>query len=179
MHANKKLNLCFVSVFICIFILISSVEAYTNEVDSFSEARQIEISDIYNGHGKQVKKTATNDIETFYFGEHYEISTQTETKYIFAGNQRIAQVISTGTQFFHKDHLGSTTAMTDETGSQIETSEYLPYGLQRESTGENETAYKFTDQVLDASTYLNNYDARLYDPAIGKFISPEFVFLSR
>ncbi|MCP4566572.1 MAG: RHS repeat protein, partial [FCB group bacterium] len=130
---------------------------------------------IYNGHGKRAKKITTNEIETFYYGEHYELSNESETKYIFAGNQRIAQVTSTGTQFFHKDHLGSTTAMTDETGSQIETAEYLPYGLQRESIGENTTAYKFTDQELDPTTNLYNYDARLYDPAIGRFISPDNV----
>jgi len=33
--------------------------------------------------------------------------------------------------------------------------------------------YKFTDQELDQSTGLYNYDARLYDPLIGRFVNAD------
>ncbi len=35
--------------------------------------------------------------------------------------------------------------------------------------------YRFTDQELDAENGLYNYNARLYDPFIGRFISPDTI----
>ena len=80
---------------------------------------------------------------------------------------------STTRHYFHKDHLGSSTAMTDASGAKVETTEYVPYGEMREHTGTEVTNYKFTDQELDPETGLYNYGARLYDPVIGRFISPD------
>ncbi len=76
-----------------------------------SQKQNKETFPIFNGYEKRAKKTATNEIETFYYCEHYELSNESETKYIFDSNQRIAQVTSTVTQLFHKDHLGSITAL--------------------------------------------------------------------
>jgi len=55
----------------------------------------------------------------------------------------------------------------------VETAEYLPFGELRESTGSWTTDYKFTDHELDTETGLYNFNARLYDPAVGRFISPD------
>ncbi len=65
--------------------------------------------------------------------------------------------------------------MTDESGSIVEKADYRPFGEERSYTGTstNPTSYKYTDQELDTSTGLYNYDARHYDPAIGRFISPD------
>ena len=76
---------------------------------------------------------------------------------------------------YHKDHLGSSTAMTNGSGVTVEATEYLPFGSMREHTGTEVSDYKFTDQELDTSTGLYNYDARLYDPLIGRFISADSI----
>ncbi len=65
--------------------------------------------------------------------------------------------------------------MTNAIGTSVETSEYLPYGGQREQIGTSITDYKFTDQELYTQTGLYNYDARLYDPVIGKCISADSI----
>ena len=65
--------------------------------------------------------------------------------------------------------------MTDASGAKVETTEYVPYGEMREHTGTEVTNYKFTDQELDPETGLYNYGARLYDPVIGRFISPDTI----
>jgi uncharacterized protein RhaS with RHS repeats len=105
---------------------------------------------------------------TYDVGEHYEVKDGAAVKYIFAGNRRIAKVTATDRYFYHKDHLGSSTVMTDKEAVEIESSDYLPFGHQREHTGTSVTDYKFTDQEYDASSGLYNYDARLYDPVIGR-----------
>jgi RHS repeat-associated protein len=65
--------------------------------------------------------------------------------------------------------------MTDASGTTLETTDYMPFGSQRDNseTIPNATHYRFTDQELDVESGLYNYNARLYDPDIGRFISPD------
>ena len=130
----------------------------------------------YDGDGTRVKKVVSGGSTTYYIGGHFEVANGIETKYIFGENLRIAKVTSSTKYFFHKNHLGSSTVMTDyPNGLEIESAEYLPIGLTRKQTGTEVTYYRFTDQELDAETGLYNYNARLYDPAIGIFISPDSI----
>jgi RHS repeat-associated protein len=127
----------------------------------------------YDGEGMRVKKVILGASATYYIGPHFEIKDSLATKYIFAGNLRIARVTETDTSYFHKDHLGSSTIMTDSMGEQVEATEYLPFGQMRNHSGEKVSDHKFTDQEFDAETGLYNYNARLYDPVIGRFISAD------
>ena len=130
----------------------------------------------YDGQSWRVKKTKSWGSETFYIGDHFEIENGTEVKYIFAGNQRVAKVTAEGTHFFHKDHLGSSNVVTDyDNGAAVEISEYLPFGQTRDQTGSAISNYKFTDQEYDTATGLYNYDARMYDPVVGRFVSPDSI----
>jgi RHS repeat-associated protein len=128
----------------------------------------------YDGDGVRAKKIA-GGITTYYVSNDYEIKDGAATKYIFAGNMRVAEVEDTTSTIFHKDHLGSSTAMTNSAGTKIEATEYLPFGSQRSHSGTNTSDYLYTDQEYDNTTGLYNYNARLYDPVIGKFISADTV----
>ncbi|MCP3942526.1 MAG: hypothetical protein GY710_13710 [Desulfobacteraceae bacterium] len=124
----------------------------------------------YDGDNKRIKKTQGQS-STLYFGENFEVVNGGSTLYIFAGTLRVAQLTDTGLKYFHKDHLGSTNALSGEDGTVIDFGEYLPYGLDQSPNDLlNFSSYKFTDQEQDEGTGLYNYDARLYDPAIGQFI---------
>ncbi len=129
---------------------------------------------IYDDDGRRTKKTAGSNT-TIYVNDLYEIINAAAVKYIFAGNLRIAKITGTDIKYFHKDHLGSSTVMTGASGLSVEISEYLPYGGNRDQSGTSVSDYKFTDQELDTSTGFYNYDARLYDPVIGRFITPDTV----
>ncbi len=48
-------------------------------------------------------------------------------------------------------------------------------GQVRSSTGTETSNYNFTDQELDPESGLYNYNARLYDPVIGRFISADTI----
>ena len=129
----------------------------------------------YDGDGMRVKKVILGASATYYIGPHFEVKDGLATKYIFAGNLRIARVTGSDINYFHKDHLGSSTIMTDSMGEQVEATEYLPFGQMRSHSGAKVSDYKFTDQEFDAETGLYNYNARLYDPVIGRFISADTI----
>jgi RHS repeat-associated protein len=128
----------------------------------------------YDGMGTRVKKSL-GAINTYYIGDHFEVKGGETIKYIFAGNLRVAQVKGGVRSFFHKDHLGSSTVMTNANGAKIESTEYMPFGSQRSHWGANTSDYRFTDQELDAENGLYNYNARMYDPMIGRFISADTI----
>lgn len=148
----------------------------SNRKDDGTMVSTIAVDFTYDGNGTREKKALSNGDATYYIGNHFEVANGVETKYIFAGNQRIAKVTTGNSYFFHKDHLGSSSVMTDyPNGATVETTEYLPFGHERDHTGADVTNYKFTDQEKDTETGLYNYDARMYDPVIALFISADSV----
>ena len=138
-------------------------------------ANAVTVDFVYDGEGVRARKTVSGGRTTYYIGAHFEIKDGVATKHIFAGNLRIARITASGTNYFHKDHLGSSTVMTDTSGAAVETTDYMPFGSQRGHSGIDVSSYKFTDQELDAESGLYNYNARLYDPVAGRFISPDSI----
>ena len=127
----------------------------------------------YDGDGVRAKKVIGGGSTTYYIGAHFEIKNGVATKYIFAGNLRVAMIKGAETSYFHKDHLGSSTVMTDAAGEMVESSSYMPFGALRSHSGTEVSDYKYTDQEFDPESGLYNYNARLYDPVIGRFISAD------
>lgn len=127
----------------------------------------------YDHEDRRVKKSIADGPATFYIGEHFQVKADTNTSestsYIFAGTLRVAKITDGTTLYFHKDHLDSSSVLTDASGSPMEQTAYLPYGHERSRTGSDLSDYKFTDQEKDRETGLYNYDARLYDPVLGRF----------
>ena len=65
--------------------------------------------------------------------------------------------------------------MTDSSGAQIgDTVKYLPFG-QAHAAIDIPTDKLFTGQRLDDVTGLYYYNARYYDPTMGRFISPDTI----
>lgn len=80
-----------------------------------------------------------------------------------------------GTYFYHGDHLGSSSVVTDAKGDVITRIAYLPYGEidHINSPGADTVTFKFTGQEYDPEAELYNYKARYYDPVIGLFTSAD------
>ena len=95
-------------------------------------------------------------------------------KYYYAGGQRVAMREGGTLYYLFTDHLGST-ALTLRGSTRVGELRYHPYGGTRYSWGSTPTGYRFTGQREDATIGLYFYNARYYDPALGRFISADTV----
>ena len=70
------------------------------------------------------------------------------------------------TFFYHSDHLGSTSYITDDKGNITQYDAYLPYGelLVDEHSSSEDLPYKFNGKELDEETGLYYYGARYMQP---------------
>jgi RHS repeat-associated protein len=135
----------------------------------------------YDYDGQRVKKTVTPisgpAVTTIYIGDIYEKTGTQVTTHIFAGGQRIASKTGATVLYFHQDHLGSTSLITNSAGAVVQTTKYLPFGATWSTSG-SLTDINFTGHRLDVSDGLIYMKARYYDPAMGKFVSPDTIVQS-
>lgn len=72
--------------------------------------------------------------------------------------------------FYHRDHLGSSTAVSNDDGKLSQQIEYLPYGevfLEKQMTSSDyHSPYKFNGKELDEETGLYYYGARYMNPRL-------------
>lgn len=80
-----------------------------------------------------------------------------------------------GTRFYHRNHIGSSTVITDELGNEVTRMVYTPYGeiVQANSCGTDSVNFKFTGKELDEESGLYDFGVRPYDPAIGRFLGAD------
>ena len=78
--------------------------------------------------------------------------------------------------YHHPDHLGSSSVLTDVSGSISAESQYYPYGETFSETGGTSTDYKYTGQEKDDEIDLYYYGARYYDTQLARFLSTDPLF---
>ena len=143
------------------------------------------------------KETLSGKVTRYYGGRSMEYIIDNGTKhwkyYIPVGNatlelkyEQSGNGISTSTysqvekQYLFKDHLGSTDVIVDNDGVIKEQLSFNPWGERRdadwtEADGEitSSTNRGFTGHEMDDEIGLINMNARIYDPIIGRFLSPD------
>jgi RHS repeat-associated protein len=84
------------------------------------------------------------------------------------------------TYYYHPDHLGSTSWVTDQNGRVHEHVDYFPYGaVWRDPRSDSDgapvraQAFLFTGKELDEETGLYYFGARYYDPRSARWISSD------
>ena len=128
---------------------------------------------VYDGDGGRVK-TLQDSGTTVHVGELVEATGGVTTKYLFAGDLRLASKSSDGTlQFYHPDHLGSTHVVTNATGQVVEHAEHRPFGALARDEGPASVPQHFTGQRQGELRGLIAFPARVYDPILGRFLQPD------
>ncbi|WP_406656961.1 DUF2341 domain-containing protein [Methanolobus sp. ZRKC2] len=143
-----------------------------NDANQLSEVRYSGNSSLvekywYDADGKRVKKQNSAGEFTYYVNKFYEVDNGNATSYFFRDDERIAKETAGDMEWYLSDHLGSTTLLIDESGLEVERTEYYPYG-QVQSGGLEK--YGFTGQENDADTDLMYYGARYYSPEYRVFV---------
>ena len=136
----------------------------------------------YDGDGGRVKKEVYNggtSTATKFVGSLYEESGSRQTRHIFLGDQRIGSITNGDLTLYFADHLGGANAVTNEAGEVKEITEYQPFGkiARRDRYGSSEEVawYYFTGQYKDDESELMFYNARYYDPNLGRFITADTI----
>ncbi|MBI5142567.1 MAG: RHS repeat protein, partial [Nitrospirae bacterium] len=83
---------------------------------SVTRGSALPVEFVYDGQNVRARKSTLTG-ETYYYNELFEVTNSAPVKYVFAGNLRIAKLDVNGAYYFHKDHLGSSTTVTNETGA--------------------------------------------------------------
>ncbi|HWW59986.1 MAG TPA: RHS repeat-associated core domain-containing protein [Thermoanaerobaculia bacterium] len=76
-------------------------------------------------------------------------------------------------RFYHADHLGSSSVMTDKDGTVIRRASYWPWGQDRGVDGTFTPKLQFNFKEKEEGTGFYDYGARLYNPATGRWLSAD------
>jgi RHS repeat-associated protein len=104
-------------------------------------------------------------------GEHFELPDPVTNNNNSDWSHNMDGGVST--YWFHSDHLGSSSYITDKKGNVSQHMEYLPFGetLVEEHLNSNNAPYKFNGKELDDETGNYYYGARYYDPKFSFWLS--------
>jgi RHS repeat-associated protein/uncharacterized repeat protein (TIGR01451 family) len=136
----------------------------------------------YNGQGERVF-AHTGGERTLYPNAYVEFQLDgvgpsgTRIHYYYVGTQRLAMKDGSGNLFFFvNDHLGSTSLTLNSNGGVYAEQRYKPYGETRHiAYAGTPTRRQYTGQINDIGTGLYFYNARYYDPALGRFTQADTI----
>ena len=91
------------------------------------------------------------------------------------GGGSFPEVFEKDQYYYHPDHLGSSSYVTDLDGEIFQHLEYFPFGETwvEEHSNTQRTPYLFTAKELDEETGLYYFGARYYDPRTSVWQSPD------
>ncbi len=148
------------------------------------------------GRAKQTVRQGDVVTTVLYAGRYVEVRGAQLVFYVFAEDQRVAEVtmplepaslliglgakpaaaMTGAKRWYVADHLGSANLLLDEQGQIAAEMIYYPYGLTRYAKNGQQIVYGFTGKELDASG-LHYYGARYYDSLTGRFISADPLYV--
>ena len=79
----------------------------------------------------------------------------------------------TSQYYYHTDHLGTVEAVTDASGTEVWSANYSAFGELLGTTGSLDQEAVYTGKDYDDEVGLYYFNARWYDPELGRFISED------
>jgi RHS repeat-associated protein len=130
----------------------------------------------YNGDGDRISQTV-NGLTTEYILDPIglaQVLVETnggQSNYYLPG---LAQYNNSGAEYFVHDRLGSIRQIVDPTSQLLLAQSFEPFGNVLERSGVGSSIFGYTGEQTDP-TGLIFLRARYYDPAVGRFISPDSI----
>jgi RHS repeat-associated protein len=128
----------------------------------------------YNADGQRVRKRTAGGT-TYYLGPllEWDAVGAALTKYYYAGPMMVAKATAGDRFWYHQDSLGSIRAITSAAGAVVKRYDYAAFGGSAGSSGPHGDTFGFGGHRNDVESGLVYMGARYYDPALGRFISPD------
>lgn len=96
-------------------------------------------------------------------------------EYVFFAGKRIARRDSSGNvSYYFADHLGTARVVTNSSGAIQDDSDFYPFGGERPILSSSGNPYKFTSKERDPESGLDDFGARYYSSALGRFVSADW-----
>lgn len=148
----------------------STAYAYDADGNTVSAGSQ---TNTYNAFGERVLTTDGLASTSYAFdnGDIVQSTTGIDKSNFIRGPDLAARQTSTGIEYYTQDAVGSVMGIHDAVGSQTDHYAYSAFGevLSRTGTSANPFGYLGNQQNLNTSTM--DFNARSYDPGLGRFIS--------
>ena len=188
-NAKNQLNTCY-SIDAAGNVIQNGTTTYTYDAENRLIATG-GLSYVYDGDGQRVEKCtegatagtcASNATGKFYW-LHAGGGTLAESD--LGGNWTAVYGLIRGQNFsrvdlpanvvhyYFRDHLGSTSIVTDPLGNIQNESDYYPYGGEMVITAGDSNRYKFTGKERDTESGLDNFGARYNASTMGRFMTPD------
>jgi len=150
---------------------------------TFGGSTTVYIGDYYEQTGSTIRKYPSAPLRAGYYANGRRVAMrENSTVYYLPADGPSFATLRTG--------LGSTAITTDSSGTPcppcrgavppqggrgVAELRYKAWGETRYTWGTTPTTYRFTGQREDATIGLYFYNARYYDPVLGRFIAPDTV----
>ena len=129
---------------------------------------------VYDGDGKRGSKTVGGTQTSYTYDVNASLPVLLDDgthKYVWGLGLAFAVDSSGNPLVYHTDGLGSVRALTDASGSVVQTYQYDEYGNVTSTSGSITQPFGYTGEVSDAETGFIYVRARYYDPETGRFAS--------
>jgi RHS repeat-associated protein len=133
----------------------------------------------YDGDGDRVQKS---NGKIYWYGAGSQVLDESDAsgnitdEYVYFGGKRVAhRVVSSNSFYFYvEDMLGSSRALATSAGALCYDADFYPYGGEHDYTNTCSQNYKFTGKERDPETNNDDFDARYYSSAYGRFLSADW-----
>ena len=154
---------------------IANAQAYMASILGATEKIDISTGDIADIDGDELEELQWQCLDTNTIVFH--ITLQSDTNMLLPVLNRDAGFPTNALDiyYYHADHLGSASWITNKEGTPIEYIHYMPYGelwYNWQASSYNER-FKFTGKERDAETGYDYFGARYYSPTLLHWLAPD------
>jgi RHS repeat-associated protein len=150
---------------------------YENRLKQAALSSGVTVNYAYDALGRRVERSSSSGSVKKFVNDGVDVVRDLNTDLTVAADylnglgldDKLRQISSGTAAYYLLDHLGSTRALTDNSGNISASFSYDSFG--NVSGGPAPTGYGYTGRELDADTGLMYYRARWYDPQQGRFLS--------